>query len=278
MPIALPRNLPPNRVSLDPRSQWHVSALISCALETASLPSRLKDSSNRNTLGDMADLLNTLGKQRVASLQMSFPKAQANQRIDSRERQPTRLEPPEKGDDSEALHLDVDFSPRDDLEQTRRSNGFQKPRIFSQLSTHRGSSIEEESNDMAYQDDDLDRRRRDQPIQRRYVMLSRRIMKDDSRVPKLTSPRYHTSLAFPILDSFPRIFRDDEGDALNDRVAVTANLTTDTSVSERLKVLRATITRSIGIEDREELSNDLADMGEEYHEGWSTGSDEGDDD
>ena len=58
---------------------------------------------------------------------------------------------------------------------------------------------------------------------------------------------------------------------------VRASLTADTSVSGRLTALRATVTRSIAIEDREALSNDLAEMAEEYHEGWSSGSDEGDD-
>lgn len=60
-------------------------------------------------------------------------------------------------------------------------------------------------------------------------------------------------------------------------VDVTASLTTDASVSGRLKALRTTVSRSITIEDREALSNDLAEMADEYHEGWSSGSDEGDD-
>jgi hypothetical protein len=51
----------------------------------------------------------------------------------------------------------------------------------------------------------------------------------------------------------------------------------DTAVSDRLKLLRTTVSRSIGVEDREALGNDLAEMAEEYHEGWSSGSDEGDD-
>jgi len=45
-----------------------------------------------------------------------------------------------------------------------------------------------------------------------------------------------------------------------------------------MKLLRTTVVRSIGLEDREMVGNDLAEMAEEYHEGWSSGSDEGDDD
>ena len=88
---------------------------------------------------------------------------------------------------------------------------------------------------------------------------------------------YHTTLRFPLPDSFPRIYVDEEGKALQGSVNVTAALSTDSSVSHRLKLLRTNVVRSIGIEDRENLSNELAEMADEYHEGWSSGSDEGDD-
>lgn len=80
-----------------------------------------------------------------------------------------------------------------------------------------------------------------------------------------------------MLDSFPHIFRDGEGGITKDPVPLTACLSTDSSVSDKLKLLRSTVTRSIGLEDRELLSNDLAEMADEYHEGWSSGSDFGDD-
>lgn len=90
--------------------------------------------------------------------------------------------------------------------------------------------------------------------------------------------RYKSSLPFPLINSFPKIFKDDDGHPLKDAVDVTTSLTTDTAVSDRLKLLRTTVARSISLEDRETLSNDLAGMAEEYHEGWSSGSDEGVDD
>jgi hypothetical protein len=49
-------------------------------------------------------------------------------------------------------------------------------------------------------------------------------------------------------------------------------------VSSRLKHLRTTVIRSIGLEDRETLGNELMEMADEYHEGWSSGSDDGEDD
>lgn len=61
-------------------------------------------------------------------------------------------------------------------------------------------------------------------------------------------------------------------------MAVTTSLSTDAALSGRLKSLRSTVTRLIGMEDREALSNELAEMADEYHEGWSSGSDSGEDD
>jgi len=94
---------------------------------------------------------------------------------------------------------------------------------------------------------------------------------------------YASSLRFPLLDSFPQIFRGDDGEPLeigsgSSGIDVTSGLYTDSSVSDKLKLLRATVVRSIGLEDRELLANDLMDMADEYHEGWSSGSDEGEDD
>lgn len=80
------------------------------------------------------------------------------------------------------------------------------------------------------------------------------------------------------MDSFPEIFRDDEGAALTGSINITSSLSIDSSVSTRLKLLRSTVIRSIGIEDRESLGNELMEMADEYHEGWSSGSDEGEDD
>lgn len=80
------------------------------------------------------------------------------------------------------------------------------------------------------------------------------------------------------MNSFPRIYRDAEGEPLKENIAVTTTLSTDTELSKKLRTLRSTVTRLIGLEDRESLSNDLAEMADEYHEGWSSGSDDGDDD
>ncbi len=89
--------------------------------------------------------------------------------------------------------------------------------------------------------------------------------------------RYYTDLEFPQPDSFPHIFVDERGEPLEGSVSVKASLSTDSAVSDGLGVLRNTVMRSIGLEDREELGNALDEMADEYHQGWSSGSDEGDD-
>lgn len=90
--------------------------------------------------------------------------------------------------------------------------------------------------------------------------------------------RYRSTLNYPLLDSCPQIFNNDNGQALKNNIAVTTSLSTDSELSGRLKSLRSTVTRLIGLEDRETLSNELAEMADEYHEGWSSGSDDGEDD
>jgi hypothetical protein len=47
---------------------------------------------------------------------------------------------------------------------------------------------------------------------------------------------------------------------------------------DKVKGLRETVLRSIGLEDRELIGNELAEIAEGYKEGWSSGSDDDDDD
>ncbi|KAK0722891.1 tubulin nucleotide-binding domain-like protein [Lasiosphaeria miniovina] len=288
VPLALPQRLP-RSVVLDPSSQWHTSALLASAVESIMLPSRLKDSAQRITLGGLAELLNPMGKQTVAGLQMSFAPPPPSPEEDSPQQQqqqhhsgPGRPATGLPDDISEGAHLDIHFTPSDQLDpyadrwqqqQNGHASGAQ-PRVFSQVVALRGygdGSDADGDADMLDFDERDHRRRRQQSAYETATQL------------------YHSPLSFPLLDSFPRIFRDaaagstgsDDDDALlpsGTHINVTSSLSTDASVSARLKLLRATVVRSIGVEDREALGNDLAEMADEYHEGWSSGSDEGEDD
>ncbi len=72
IPISIPPVLP-RYVEIDRSSQWQTSALLSTALETTTLPSRLRDSSrNHATFDVMEAALNVNGTQRIAKLQCSI--------------------------------------------------------------------------------------------------------------------------------------------------------------------------------------------------------------
>lgn len=89
---------------------------------------------------------------------------------------------------------------------------------------------------------------------------------------------YHSAVDFPIIDSYPKILRDSRGSPLKDHAAVRTALTIDSSVMAKVRGLRSTVVRYIGVEDRETIGNELAEIAEGYKEGWSSGSDDDDDD
>lgn len=176
VPITLPRPLS-SHVSLDSSSSWHTSALLASALESVTLPSRLRHGLNNDTFTGMAGLLNQMGKQSIASLQMSIAKQKAPATSgDSRVRQNERTYDDDKedgeGKDSRGLQLDLDFTPSDQLDTGRRQNGFHQPRIFSQLVTVRGSSAEDQAMlDPEEEQERLRRRDPNAPITKRYVIF-----------------------------------------------------------------------------------------------------------
>jgi hypothetical protein len=173
VPITLPWPLG-SRISLDPSSRWHTSALMASAVESVTLPSRLRDGLNNDTFAGMAGLLNQHGKQSIAGLQMSPAKQRAPATSgDSRVRQGNQrtyeddMEDNED-EDSKGVHLDLDFTPSDQLEPGRRQNGFHQPRIFSQLVTVRGSTAEDEERlDPEEEQERLRRRNPNAPITKR---------------------------------------------------------------------------------------------------------------
>ncbi len=73
IPISIPPGPLPEYVQLNRDSQWHTSALLSAALESMTLPSRLRpDTQKRGLLGDIEAALNVNGNQRIAQLECSI--------------------------------------------------------------------------------------------------------------------------------------------------------------------------------------------------------------
>jgi len=89
----------------------------------------------------------------------------------------------------------------------------------------------------------------------------------------LTFFRYHTTLNYPIPDSFPKIFSIASGTA----VSIHTSLATTNQISGKIRALREITSRIVSLDERENLSNDLGEMAEAYEEGWDIDSDEDDD-
>ena len=73
VPLSIPAIQLPHYVHLNRDSQWHISALLSTALESMTLPSRLRpDQQRRGLLGDIEAGLNVNGNQSIAQLQCTI--------------------------------------------------------------------------------------------------------------------------------------------------------------------------------------------------------------
>ncbi|KLU83516.1 hypothetical protein MAPG_02574 [Magnaporthiopsis poae ATCC 64411] len=272
IPFSMPRSPASHRglsSQLDTTSRWHTSALLATALETATLPSRLKRGPNSDSMDGMAEWLNVMGKQTIATLQMDVVHEKPDDSSSDPRRRPDVLkryaidggyEYDGNEDTTQAargMDLPIDFTAHDEFASPSRQNGHKSRRhIFGQTVAVRGISPSEE----------------DAPTQ------DRRFARQHQGSGKAAVRSYFSDLRFPQPDSFPLIYATASGEASKGALPIIGSLTTDSATSDRLKLLRANVARSIGVEDREALSNELAQMAEEYHEGWSSGSDDGDDD
>ncbi|OLN81819.1 Protein DML1 [Colletotrichum chlorophyti] len=251
VPMALPQIRLHSNIGLDVQSPWHATALLSTAMETAGLASRLTAGSGvEATLNNLVDGLNLRGKQTMSRLQMSILGLSSDLENNDRAPQPAVDE-----DDKEDAKLDTDFfdilRAKPPVSKRNLNATSSKPHLFGHTITTRG----------APQSDDASER----PKQLRAALI------------ESSTQRYHTSKGFPMLDSFPEIYLDSSGNPSTDTFGVRTSLSTDTSVSAAITALRTTVASSIGVEDREDISNELADLAEAYREGWSSGSDDDDD-
>ncbi|GJN78703.1 mtDNA inheritance, partitioning of the mitochondrial organelle [Purpureocillium lilacinum] len=254
VPLSLPDGQLPSGVSLDPSSPWQVSGLLATAADSAGLPSRL--AGQRPTLlSDMAESLNTTGRQTMAAAAMDV--------------RPHAL-------DLERESLDIEMF---DLGRPGRNDRRrEKPgRVFGQLSAYRGIAKPEEGEGKGDEEQRHSRPVVGNPVIRRYVMSAKgRTCNAKSQTDILPTSRYTSTLQFPLLDSYPHIFRDIPAGETS--APVRTVLSTTTSMTPRMRNLRSQVSRSVALEERETLSSGLADIADAYQDGWSSGSDEDDDD
>ncbi|KAK3900166.1 tubulin domain-containing protein, partial [Staphylotrichum tortipilum] len=259
VPLAVPARLP-STVRLDRTSPWHTSALLATAVESATLPARLRDPLRRDTLGGMADVLNAMGHQNIAGLQMSFsPAPSDDDNEDARQRRKLSEE-----DLAEGVQLDIQLTPSDQQRGAHaRSNGFDRPRVFSQLVASRGRIRDDQEEGEDVEMDETGRRIRRsayEPVTKSFPTI------------------FHHPNPLPTTTDSPTQEDDTTASELTIPLNTTTSLSTDSSIFRSLKGLRESVIRSIGLEDRETLGNELMEMADEYHEGWSSGSDDGEDD
>ncbi|KAI1476474.1 tubulin nucleotide-binding domain-like protein [Daldinia eschscholtzii] len=279
VPLALPESPLPTSVRLDPASAWHVTALFAAALESTTLCTRLKTSDHvySSSLGNVTDLLNVFGKQTIANLEMSISELQASKQNGNginginghgdsgigrdglgRDLYGSGIAhdaDSETGSENGVATLDIDLSSPQDLNLNQGHRRRRRRRVFSQILANRGPESLESA------DHDDEREMRDM-----YGMRHR---------PKVHN--YRSLVAFPIIDSYPKIFRDSYGHPIKDHMSVQTALSTDSTVTDKVKALRSTVIRYIGLEDRETIGNELAEIADSYKEGWSSDSDEDED-
>ena len=81
-------------------------------------------------------------------------------------------------------------------------------------------------------------------------------------------------MPFPQLDTFPDTLFGGGSDL---ELGIGAALVASSETSTRLKDMSRLVSRSIEVDTRETLLNDLADLGAAYEEGWQSSSDSGSD-
>lgn len=156
--MSLPSRLP-NYAVVDPLSPWNVAGLFSTALETMSLPSRLKLRNGiRESLDQLINVLNVNGNQNIAKLRMSIEQetapnghhrpARLEVRAQSRDirlpSQERRAEEPDSQDESKVKTFDMDFFPAEASDQSRVRRAIKEAHVFGQAETYRSDTQKQE--------------------------------------------------------------------------------------------------------------------------------------
>ncbi|KAL3428351.1 misato Segment II myosin-like domain-containing protein [Phlyctema vagabunda] len=270
VPLTIPSASLPDYIHLNRRSPWHKSALISTAVETMTLASRLRPRNGiHQSLDQTGNALNINGNQNLAKLRMSVERGRESgsngvngdgtrsTKEDSASRDSRIRALPEANPsdaDEEIKTFDIDFFPGEIPYQGHGRRNTKKCHVFGQAENLRG-------------DDESDAEE-----EHRIDEGQERARRRAAGLPLVHKTRINMS--FPLLDSFPRIFSPDIQES---EVRVNTSLSTDTTVALRIKNLQSIVGRAVGIEEREALSNSLGEIAEAYEEGWDSGSDDDDD-
>ncbi|PGH12021.1 hypothetical protein AJ79_04530 [Helicocarpus griseus UAMH5409] len=238
-----PRNLPAY-VNPNLRSQWYSSALLSTAVESVTLPTRL-----RSLRGTESWLPAQERPHKIFNLQAAIVSEKDLESELSAEPDKEILAAEDEAEQDEALlkGFDIDFS-------WRNSAPAKKIHVFGQVRINRGYDAER----------NVSSNPASQPSRSQLLRSF------------ATVQRYHTPLAFPFLDSLPHDLLAGKG-SLGSGLRVRAALSTTTKIGDKVKELQKVASRLIGVDEREALVNGLGEISEAYQEHWESVSDSGDD-
>ncbi|KAF1995724.1 tubulin nucleotide-binding domain-like protein [Amniculicola lignicola CBS 123094] len=242
----------PSYLTMDSTSLWHVAALQSIAVDTITMPSRLRLSDARQgTLQDMEETFNGTGRRRIAKVGMSIADPEVLEEKYSNEvaqaEKSGSMTSRQTSEEDQLSSFDIDAFTKDFRMATSRAK---KEHVFGRVEAYRGEwNLAEESAGR----DPRDRFNEGPALQR------------------LTVP-----LLFPLLDSFPSMFDVGSGQCKN--LAVHSGLTTSTAVAAQVRSIEQMVRRMVSLDEREALCNSLHTIAEEYDEGWDSGSDSDEDD
>jgi len=260
LPCRLPRY-----VQLDEESEWECTALMAAAVESVTLPMRLRDGVGRgSSMARFEQTLNADEGRNVWQLGLNVDWENLEQKVTGQANGDPRggeVRGEDEGDGDDATTFDINFTPESSslLPNTlaladRRQ---QRKHIFAQIDTSRHPK--RFSNGVSpYQPldhEDLLRRRYDE---------------------KAIVERFGIPLGFQQLDAYPAdLFKKPSQDAAHTNrsqyLALTAGFTTSSVARRTVHELRDLVTRyirAVDVEEREELYNGLTEVGEKYAFGW----------
>ncbi|KAM3422849.1 Protein DML1 [Cercospora zeina] len=247
----------PDYVSLDAASLWCTSALQAAAIESVTLPTRLRTTqSGRATFENLEMTLNGDGNRRVTAFSFSAKAGTEAVGTESATNGDTRMTNGIADDEEdharEEDQLDIELFPHFSLPNTadRTRRPPRRPHVFSRVSSLRGAW--RSATDEDYDDPGVRRRQANGP----------------------RSSTHKTNLRFPMLTSFAPVLRF-QGDP--QALAIQASLYTFSDISNRLRMIGSVARRLPAIDEREALYDGLSAMADEYEEGWMSDSEEDED-
>ncbi|KAI5788956.1 tubulin domain-containing protein [Peziza echinospora] len=263
VPIMCPPAKIPSYAELDRSSLWHNSALISTAIETLTLQTRLKDR-DMTKMAELSVFLNTNGSRNIASLGMSAFG------------DPEQDDLPANKKVSDSMNLSWRGAEKHVFANMEVSRG----QVFKHLGgiTKRTEYGEEEevpeshSGMFGWLGCESGGGFIPPTVPSLYFFIWIRHVEIGANSFSKMVREFHTDLPFPILDSYPKIFPN-----VTDSLSVSSTLRTSSAVLEYMGVLKETVMRYCPVDDRENLYNELSGLSSVYHEGWDSDSDSGDD-